>query len=286
MLFTNYDDVFHVGLPQQGEDIGTVLFSGGEVHISLRGPNQKFSSATKYGSILIKARLYNSDAIMRLIMLRDAITRTYGPVDVDLYMPYVPYARADRAMPGGGGDALGIKAFSDIINNLNFRQVFITDPHSNVTEAVLNRCVTLHLEDNVFFSVSQMEDDSLVVVAPDVGAIKRAQKAAGSRSFPLVSMDKRRDQSTGRILGVRLLDELPKGRTPVIVDDICDGGRTFIEAAKVLRANGARKVILCVTHGIFSNGFDELKKYITRIYTTNSIKELQTDSFLKVENVF
>ena len=66
----------------------------------------------------------------------------------------------------------------------------------------------------------------------------------------------------------------------IIVDDICDGGRTFIELAKAI--HGSRptaEVYLVVTHGIFSNGLYELSKEITKIYSTNSVKEIEADSY-------
>lgn len=285
MYFHNYESSFHIGTDRQKEDIGDLIFSGGEVHITLQGLTLKRLAEKPSDPVLVKARLNSSDNIMRLVMLNDALKRqTSNPRD--LYIPYFPYARADRVMPGGGGDALGVRAFADIINGMGFRRVMVTDPHSNVVEAVVNNCVNIHLEKDLFFNVSQMEDDQLTVVAPDAGSIKRATVAAGTRYFPLVRMEKDRDTSTGKITGMRLLDELPKGRVPVIVDDICDGGRTFVEAAKVLRKAGARKVILCVTHGIFSNGLDELQEHLTRVYTTNSVKPLQSTKFLKVEDVF
>jgi ribose-phosphate pyrophosphokinase len=62
-----------------------------------------------------------------------------------------------------------------------------------------------------------------------------------------------------------------------IVDDICDGGRTFTEVAKAIKENKkyTGKIYLVVTHGIFSAGFDFLVQYFDGIYTTNSVKDIQ-----------
>jgi ribose-phosphate pyrophosphokinase len=88
------------------------------------------------------------------------------------------------------------------------------------------------------------------------------------------------------------LDDTPGSKNFVICDDICDGGRTFIEIAKAIQDVRPKeifndKIYLCVTHGIFSAGFEELEKYFTAIFTTNSVKE---DSFyaqsVKLFNVF
>jgi ribose-phosphate pyrophosphokinase len=122
--------------------------------------------------------------------------------------------------------------------------------------------------------------DELVVVAPDKGAVKRATLVAES----LISLDtperilfgeKVRDPGSGEILETLVLtrmgetfthltpDKLApfplKGKPMLIVDDICDGGRTFIELAKVLREFEPSEIILYVTHGIFSKGFEVFK---------------------------
>ena len=66
----------------------------------------------------------------------------------------------------------------------------------------------------------------------------------------------------------------------VIIDDICDGGRTFNELAKSIKLQRAdAKIYLVVTHGIFSAGFKELTKYFEHIYTTNSHRDVADDEY-------
>jgi ribose-phosphate pyrophosphokinase len=67
----------------------------------------------------------------------------------------------------------------------------------------------------------------------------------------------------------------------VIIDDICDGGRTFVELAKAIKdGRPTAKIYLVVTHGIFSAGYDQLGEYFEKIYTTNSYKDIATDQSL------
>jgi ribose-phosphate pyrophosphokinase len=92
---------------------------------------------------------------------------------------------------------------------------------------------------------------------------------------------KHRDIQSGKILStyVPLKDGEHTNNNFLIVDDICDGGRTFIEIAKVIHEIRPKaKVSLAVTHGIFSAGFNELSKYIEHIYCTNSIYNIE-DNF-------
>jgi ribose-phosphate pyrophosphokinase len=67
-----------------------------------------------------------------------------------------------------------------------------------------------------------------------------------------------------------------------IVDDICDGGGTFINIARIIKENEQFKgrIYLIVTHGIFSRGFEDLAEYFNGIYTTNSISEVVDENKL------
>ena len=117
----------------------------------------------------------------------------------------------------------------------------------------------------------------------------------------IITATKVRDLKTGNILRTEIpvLDQ-HNNLKYVIVDDICDGGRTFIELAKVIKdSRPTAKIYLVVTHGIFSVGFDFLVQYFDGIYTTNSVKDIQDGtivdtfsrhktihSFVKQLNVF
>ena len=76
----------------------------------------------------------------------------------------------------------------------------------------------------------------------------------------------------------------------IIIDDICDGGRTFIELAKAIREITTLPIHLIVTHGIFSAGFKQLFEYFDGIYCTNSIDDIDETSFagekVKQLNIF
>lgn len=65
----------------------------------------------------------------------------------------------------------------------------------------------------------------------------------------------------------------------IIIDDICDGGGTFVNIGKAIKENKdfKGKVFLIVTHGIFTRGFETLSEYFDKIYTTNSVKDIRND---------
>lgn len=179
---------------------------------------------------------------------------------VDLVMPYLPYARQDKHVANDVTFAL--RTFATMLNSLRFNRVRVIDAHSHWASYLIEG-----FEDDFKVSYVTKAYDSCganMVVFPDAGAKERY----GAYNIgPSVYAEKKRDQSTGEITGLTIYGKF-KGKKLMIVDDLCDGGRTFIEIAKLLILGGAKKVHLYVTHGIFSKGLDVLTDAgIKRIFT-------------------
>lgn len=239
-------------------------FPGGEVHVTVT------PAVSLVDNLEIHAHLPNAVEVMVLLNVVDAVRRLYPAAPIDLVMPYVPYARQDRV--ANPGEALSVKVFCNLINAQGFRTVRIQDPHSDVAAALLdNVCIDSPLL-SLRRTLSQIGDAALV--APDAGARKRVMKLGTELGRPVVLADKNRDTVTGKITGTRLASELVD-MPLLIVDDICDGGWTFTELAKALKAEQLAKgidqpIYLYVTHGIFSKGLDPLLPYFTNIFTRNN----------------
>ena len=104
-------------------------------------------------------------------------------------------------------------------------------------------------------------------MAPDAGARKRVQALAKKLGVADVRYaEKVRDPQTGRITETRVPDDIP-AQPVLVVDDICDGGRTFLELAAALRDKTDQPLYLYVTHGLFSKGFAELNARYAGLYT-------------------
>ncbi|MEI8631794.1 phosphoribosyltransferase family protein [Vibrio sp. PP-XX7] len=97
----------------------------------------------------------------------------------------------------------------------------------------------------------------------------------------MIQAQKLRNLKTGEIIKTEVLGDV-KGKKVLIADDICDGGRTFVELAKVLKSEGATEISLFVTHGIFSKGFEVFAGLIDVIYTTDSFKS--ASEYIKINN--
>lgn len=246
----------------------TSNFPAGEVYFKLDTDNLPDLTNSEVVIILNSGK---SDDIMRLLMANDAIRR-YDVKSVELFMPYVPYGRQDRVVHEG--ESLSVKVFADLINSLHFDKVIITDPHSYVTPAVLNNCVidtdTLKSYLDWQFSIFNLNAGMTTVVAPDAGAEKRAAEFASRQNLPMATATKHRtpDGITIEMNTTNITD------TVIIIDDICDGGRTFIELAKVLRSKyGVTYIALMVTHGIFSAGMGVFDGLIDNVYCYNNISK-------------
>lgn len=248
-------------------------FSGGEIQVRLGTRPYCYQDATTIG---ITAKLQSSDDVMELLLVTDALRRKYPTMQLWLTMPYLPYARQDRVC--AQGEALSLKVFCDLINAQKYNRVFIVDCHSDVGAALLDNCENQSSEVYVK-KVTQyfLKGKRVVLVSPDAGANKKVQGLSTALQIPFVRADKTRDTKTGAITGCVVYTEKTSDDY-LIIDDICDGGRTFVELAKVLREKTTGKIHLYVTHGIFSAGYEVFDEYIDTVYTPFPFKPLRANN--------
>jgi ribose-phosphate pyrophosphokinase len=248
------------------------VFSGGEVQPRITNPNQILDA----GKIRITAFLTNSEKFFELSLLVDAIRRINHKISIYLVCPYFPYARQDRSMVSG--ESLGAKVSANFLNTLKFDSVEVWDAHSDVSLALIENVTNIGPEDFLGELLAGNQKD-YVLVSPDAGAMKKVDKVAKRFGLTTLSGIKHRDPATGNITGTSI--QIPPEhyrKTFLIVDDICDGGRTFTELAKAIdfevnafsNSDFTPKIELYVTHGIFSKGLDVLADAgIWQIYTPN-----------------
>lgn len=239
-------------------------FKGGEEQVKI---DLNHAPKGSIGFVDITAKIKNSTDVMALAMLVDACSRLENldvHAEFTLNLPYIPYARQDRVMQPG--EALSIKVFANLINSLGFDKVIVDDPHSDVSAALLNN-VHIRTQDTLIAELyDHIYSKDAVIIAPDAGARKKAQKVADRFRLSLVEAGKIRDVTTGQITGTEVFGQVA-GKECVIVDDIADGAFTFLKLGEVLKQKGAKRVILYVTHGIFSKGIDILEGFVDEVYT-------------------
>lgn len=228
---------------------------------------------------------FNSFKDLELILCATKAFQNLGVKKIELYIPYILGSRSDRKFATGGVSYLR-DIIAPIINAQNYATVTVLDPHSDVVEAVINNLVSVSNVELVKWAFTEMIttfrghglQEEFLIVSPDAGALKKIYNVAKTIDYTdeIVIASKHRDIATGQILSTEVPNLTQhQGKDFVIIDDICDGARTFIEIAKKIKQElpGDRcgKIFLIVTHGIFSNGFGQLSQYFDGIYCTNSI---------------
>jgi ribose-phosphate pyrophosphokinase len=206
-----------------------------------------------------------------------SLRRLLSTQAVDLHIPFLPYARQDKEV--SNSSTFNLVVLAELINSLGCRSVTSVDVHNPVVTAELIKNFQ-NVPVNELINRVVIEIDADYVVYPDKGAFVRY----GDRKYGInqcaqeIICEKVRDQSTGDITGHRVISiscPLTRGylNTILIVDDLCDGGATFISVAKLLREQqNVGKINLFVTHGVFSKGREHLlNNGISNIYTTNSL---------------
>ena len=242
-------------------------------------------------AVKIMSRM-NSFRDIELIIAANQALRGMGVGSVSLYVPYFLGARSDRKFQQGGTNYLK-QVICPIINSQNFDTVIVLDPHSDVLEACLNNFEKVNNHSIVKHALTNIDNkndahDRICLVSPDAGAYKKIFDVAKEFGIDnIVTATKVRDLRTAKILRTEVpTPDMHNDIKYVIVDDICDGGRTFTEIAKAIKAvRPTAKIYLIVTHGIFSAGFEELNTQFEKIFSTNSYGDFDNPKLLQF-NVF
>jgi ribose-phosphate pyrophosphokinase len=247
-----------------------MVFPDGQPHIKI--DMQKLESIDRKAPLRIFSRLNNANDLLTALLVKNTLDYLeFG--HVELHMSYLLAARMDRVMLDG--EPFSLKVVASLINAANFKKVLIFDPHSEVSTALIDRSyvVTNHLfvADALSDYACTHSGEAPVLVSPDAGALKKIHKLAQFLGIEnVVEAMKERDVKTGALTNFKAMTEHLHGQTCFIVDDICDGGGTFAGTAKMLKEKGAAKVILVVSHGIFSKG--PVIEHVDGIYTTDSFR--------------
>jgi len=247
----------------------------------------------KNNEIQILSRLNNFRDLELVIAANQALLNM-GAENIHLYTPYFIGARSDRKFREGGVNYLK-QVICPIINSQNFKSVTVLDPHSDVLEACLNNFEKTHNYEVVKKALESIDNkngaqDRIILVSPDGGALKKIYDVASEFKIPkIITASKVRDIRTGKIVNTDVPSLkgnfcMEPDQKFVVIDDICDGGRTFIELSKAITLQRPdAEIHLIVTHGIFSGGFKSLSENLSGIYTTNSFRDIPEDELSGID---
>lgn len=220
-----------------------------------------------------------NDNLMVLALLADAV-RAAGAARVTGIVPYFGYARQEqRSRPG---DPRSAQVAGRLLDCVGLDHLVTLDLHAPALESALPMPATLlHAEEVLLPRVKNWDIRDLVVVTPDAGGLKRAQRYALALGAPLAVIAKERPRPDTAV-PLQVLGNV-KDRVCLVVDDMASTGRTISGAADALRQAGAKDVHAIFTHAVMAPGaLDRLiAAQFGKVLTTDSIP-VSADSWLEV----
>ncbi len=229
-------------------------------------PDWLIKGNSKY---LLDWRWESESEILQIMQLMDLIKEYCNNAEVELYAPYLPYARQDKLIRNE--ESFALNTFTKIINGLNFKVVKSLDVHNPIyTDRLVDKFFNIPPVAFHTWALDKVKPD--IIVFPDHGAFTRYPHLW---DLPHAKFRKQRDQATGKIVGHEL--EIGDGyfnkakARVLVVDDICDGGATFLSVAKAIKGiNSSLELHLAVTHGIYSKGLGDLCRAFESVLNTDS----------------
>lgn len=225
-----------------------------------------------------------NDNLMELLIMADALRRSSAQ-RITAVIPYFGYARQDRRTKAR--TPISAKLVANMLVGAGVERVLTMDLHAAQIQGFFDIPV-----DNLYASPvfaldiqsqfkGRMKD--LMLVSPDVGGVARARELAKRIEAPLAIVDKRREKP-GEVAEMTVIGDV-KGKTCLIVDDICDTAGTLCKAAEVLLAAGAKEVHSYITHGVMSGPAVErvTNSVMKSLVITDTIQP--TEAILKAKNI-
>ncbi|MFC1727482.1 ribose-phosphate diphosphokinase [Patescibacteria group bacterium] len=189
-----------------------------------------------------------NENLIELLILIDALKRASAR-SINVISPYMGYGRQDRKVVSR--EPITAKLIANLITTAGADRILTVDLHADQIQGYFDIPFDHFVgypQFAKYFKKKGLRD--VVVVAPDIGGVKRGRKMAQLLKAPLAVIDKRRTGHNKSEV-VSLIGEV-KGRVAIVVDDMIDTGGTITSAAETLKQKGAKDVILCATHGLLS----------------------------------
>ena len=263
-----------------------------------------------FGKYVITWNYESDEELITLIYIVSHIRKTWAAAPIHLNMPYIPNARMDRTK--NPNEVFTLKYFANIINGLHFDKVFVLDPHSDVSVALLNNVSVINPDDYIAKAIQTIKDNNhiegdeeLAIYFPDAGAYKRYKDMECLTPYNKIYGQKVRDWKTGKITGLTIVDkdgnkieQSFEDMCILMIDDIISYGGTMYYSALEINKHNPAKIYAYATHvepnsfwdvekgtfrkamGFTNGDGSENKTIVEKLYTTNSIYNLDGNDFV------
>lgn len=241
----------------KAQHIKRFVFPDQQPHVVLQGVNEG-------DDVTVVCSITDSSMLLQLLQTANAIDHVKAKKK-KLIIPYLMGARYDRLMVTG--DSFDLEVIAGLINGMEFEKVYLYDVHSEVSLELICNAVNITNE----ALVKAYAKGNAVLICPDKGAAKKMKHYAlwNENLTDSVYCNKSRDLTDGKINLQVMEPEKCMNRNCVIIDDLCDGGGTFLAIAQQIQT---AHLTLIVTHGVFSKGFTELEKVFDEIIVSDSYR--------------
>lgn len=211
-----------------------------------------------------------NECLVELLLLVDACRRA-GALRLTAVVPYFGYARQDRRTRPG--QALGARIAANMIAAAGADRLVVVDPHTPTLEAMCPIPVETLSAVSLLAGVLAPAAYGSVIVAPDLGAVKLAERYASRLSLPVAVV--RKIRTTGALVRAEELVGAVRNRQPIIVDDMISTGGTVEAAARLLAEHGAAPdLVVVATHGLLiGDAADRLRALpVRRLVVTDTVR--------------
>ena len=199
-------------------------------------------------------------------------------------IPYFRYARQDRT--ADPRDPITSKLIANLLSAAGATRIVTMELHRKQVQGFfdipLDHVEALPILADYFEKKGFSQDENTVVVAPDIGSVKRARELAKWLEIPLAIIEKRKNED-GEHNVENIIGDV-RGKKVIIIDDMINTAKTIEMAADALMENGATEIYCCATHAIFSDSaVERLKKSpIKEIIVTDTIELSEDKKFDKL----
>lgn len=257
----------HLGVQLLDADLGE--FANGELHC-------RFADSVRGGDVFIIQShtagegMSINDSIMEHLLMVDAASRASAK-RTTVVAPFYGYARQDRKSEGR--EPITARLLANMFEAAGTSRMVSVDLHSGQIQGFFDKPVDHLTAMPVLLEYMRGLGDDLVVVSPDAGRVKVANRYANELHADLAIVHKRRVKGQKNAVEAKEVVGEVSGRTCVLIDDMIDTGGTIIAAAEQLADRGASRVFACTTHGVFSDpAIDRIKNsVIEKVVTTNTL---------------
>lgn len=236
-------------------------FPDGQPHISFPEPIDR-----KEG-VRIVCRIRNEEELFKLRLVADVANRCSHVEEIEIL--YLMAARTDRIL--SFEEPFTLKMVAEDINKIGAR-VLIHEPHSDESLRLINRGIAKRALVNEILYGNKYIEDNTTIVYPDKGAYLRYSWMY--KAFNSLVCRKTRNPKDGSLSGFSIINpELYKEGPMIVLDDLCDGGGTFLGIEEKLRVLNPPSITLAVTHAVQKKGIERVAEVYDKVIITNSYED-------------